>query len=204
MTVNLIVCGNGLAIARTSVSSALSGMNNYGADQVMQRTMVTFFGVKPETKDGKTAPKADGAGEGRLRKIVGKPFAKTPWDASRTTVHAFPACSVKGDWLTSRCAALFENIDKFLKKQSDAFSDSKKPRLFCNSDWLVETEELFDEDGNIITFTNSQGQQENGNLRTYPSSDVADEVTQDLLDNMQEKYKGSCNVPRINAKFYTC
>lgn len=54
-------------------------------------------------------------------------------------------------------------VDRFLNQQNPTFTGSKKPFLFYNSDWLVETEDVFDDKGNVIKDSTGAS----ANLRTY-------------------------------------
>jgi hypothetical protein len=57
-----------------------------------------------------------------------------------------------------------------------------KPWLFCNSDWQVETEDLFDYFGAVVP--DPQDNTKQANLRTYPAT-TGDSVTDEMLADMK-------------------
>lgn len=93
-------------------------------------------------------------------------------------------------WLTM-FSDHFVQVDRFLKKQNPDFTGDKKPFLFYNSDWLVETEDFFDQNGKAILDNTGA----TANLRTFipPNANTLDDATRELLDDMKEGAAPNCS-----------
>ena len=92
-------------------------------------------------------------------------------------------------------------MDDFLNgRQASKFEFN--PWVFCDSDWLVETDQWLDYDARPQTYTDQSGQTHEISLRNTPPSEVTDPYLVSTLKGMQKRAPNGKDCKKPLSKAY--
>ena len=179
--------------AQTLTSAVLSGLNSLNTDRLMALNLGSFFGIHFRDLRASTHPDLSDGSQQRLQRVQGKNSRQNPRGPRLENQAPGAFVLVEEGQVAERFGTdVFQGVDDFLNQRTPGLLGAGRPWLFCDGTWLVEDDNLYDANGQYVTYID-QGQERNISIRkTNPSAIGNLQIRQWLLDMQQLTPEGEC------------